>query len=390
MKRTLLTVWLKELRELGRDTNTLLLTLVLGPLLMPLFILGMGALGESRASSQSEKPLEIAITGAEHAPNLVAFLASQGVRRKTVAGDLDAAVRSQREDLYLQIEADFAENWRSGKPAQVTLVSDPTRQDAGIPTRRVQAALAAYGQQVASLRLLARGIDPSVAAPVAVAGKDLSTPEAKRGMALMFLPYLLLLSAFLGGAHLVIDATAGERERQSLEPLLATPASRGAIVSGKIAAATTLGLTTLLLTLLALKTGAALAPGMARSMSVGFAAIGKMLLVLLPMVLVSTTLLTWLAAGARTVKQAQGYISLLVMLPMVPTIVLMVNPVKTQLWQFVVPFLAQNQMLVQIIRGEADNPLQWTVYLLSAFALAALLWFAAVRRYAQERLAIST
>ena len=40
----------------------------------------------------------------------------------------------------------------------------------------------------------------------------------------MILPYLLLLSAFLGGAHLIIDTTAGERERQSLEPLLATPA----------------------------------------------------------------------------------------------------------------------------------------------------------------------
>ena len=60
-------------------------------------------------------------------------------------------------------------------------------------------------------------------------------------MALAFLPYLLILTSFLGGAYLVIDATAGERERQSLEPLLATPATRGAIVSGKIAAACAMG-----------------------------------------------------------------------------------------------------------------------------------------------------
>ena len=66
-----------------------------------------------------------------------------------------------------------------------------------------------------------------------------TSPRRKHASArpLAFLPYLLILSGFLGGAYLVIDATAGERERQSLEPLLATPAARGAIMSGKIAAA---------------------------------------------------------------------------------------------------------------------------------------------------------
>jgi sodium transport system permease protein len=37
----------------------------------------------------------------------------------------------------------------------------------------------------------------------------------------------------MGGMPLALDATAGERERQSLEPLLATPATAGEIVAGK-------------------------------------------------------------------------------------------------------------------------------------------------------------
>ena len=50
---------------------------------------------------------------------------------------------------------------------------------------------------------------------------------AKRGVLLsVLLPYLLILTSFIGGAYLILDATAGERERQSLEPLLATPAPR--------------------------------------------------------------------------------------------------------------------------------------------------------------------
>src|SRR5690606_14216154 len=209
------------------------------------------------------------------------------------------------------------------------------------------------------LRLLARGINPAVAAPLSVAHKDLSTPAARRGLAMAFLPYLLILSAFIGGAHLIIDTTAGERERQSLEPLLATPASRGAIVSGKILAASLVGLAALLLTLLALKAGAQLVPGIGRMMDMSMLAIVKMLLVLLPMLFIGTALLTFIAAGAKSVKEAQSYMSMLMLLPIVPTVILMVSPVRTQLWQYVVPFLAQNQMLLKVIRAEAIAPLEW-------------------------------
>ncbi|MBP9645438.1 MAG: ABC transporter permease, partial [Pseudoxanthomonas sp.] len=77
-------------------------------------------------------------------------------------------------------------------------------------------------------------------------------------------------------------------------------------------------------------------------------------------------------------------------LPMIPTIMLMVSPVKTQLWQFAVPFLAQNQLLLKVIRGESISAQVWAVYLGCSIGLAALLWLAAVLRYRQEKLAIST
>jgi sodium transport system permease protein len=205
----------------------------------------------------------------------------------------------------------------------------------------------------------------------------------------MILPYLLLLSAFVGGAHLIIDTTAGERERQSLEPLLATPASRGAIVSGKMTAAALLSLGVLVLTLLALKLGAQFAPGIGRMMDIGFMAIAKMMLILVPIVFIGTSLLTFISAGAKSVKEAQGYMSLLMMLPILPTIVLLVSPVKNQLWMFAVPFLAQNQLLLKVIRSEAITPQEWLVYFAAGFGLAALLWYAATRRYHQEKLAIS-
>jgi sodium transport system permease protein len=65
-------------------------------------------------------------------------------------------------------------------------------------------------------------------------------------------------------------------------------------------------------------------------MDVSMPAIAKMLLILLPMLFIGTSLLTFIAAGAKSVKEAQSYMSVLMLLPMIPTIALMVSPVKNQ------------------------------------------------------------
>ena len=387
---TLWSVVRKELLDISRDHRTLLLGLLMGPLLMPLLILGMGAISENRSKTQLEEVLEIPVVGAAEAPNLLAFLASQGIRSTTAPDDRAAAIARQDVDVALRIDPGYADDWRAGRPATVEILHDSTRRNAEIPTARVVRALATYGDQVGALRLYARGIDAAVARPVAAASLDMATPEAKRGMLLgLLLPYFLIMSAFLGGMALILDATAGERERQSLEPLLATPASRAAIVSGKLAAACVLGMSTLLLTLLALKLSSLVGTTTAEAMDVRASAIGKMLLVLLPMVFIGNALLTYLAAAAKSMKEAQSHMSWLVLLPMLPTIVLMANPIKTQLWQFAVPFLAQNQLLLMIIRAEPISAQVWAIYLAAGFGLAAVLWYAAVRRYHQEKLAIS-
>ncbi len=388
--KTMFAVMRKELLDISRDRRTLALALLMGPLIYPLIMLGMGSLAEKRAKTQLDKVLEVPVVGAERAPNLVAYLATHGIKAIKPPANLDAAIARQDVDVALQIDKDFAKNWREGRPALVEIVQDSTRRDAEIPAKRLQNALSGYGSQVGALRLLARGVSPQVGQPVNIGSRDLATAEAKRGVMLsMMLPYLLILSAFIGGAYLILDATAGERERHSLEPLLATPAQRGAIVSGKIAAACALGLLSLLLTLLAFKVSAQMASGTARMLDVSFPAIGKMLLILLPMLFIGTSLLTLLAASAKSMKEAQSHMTWLLLLPMIPTFVLMVNPVKTQPWQFAVPFLAQNQMIVRVVRAEPIDAQMWAIYMAASIGLAAVLWLAAVQRYRQERVAIA-
>jgi sodium transport system permease protein len=385
----LLTVMAKELTDLFRDRRTLFVSLLMGPILFPLLILGMAKLASDRMNTELEKPLSVPVIGAERAPHLLAWLAGQNILIESAPADPDGAIRSQREDVILRIDADYDEQWHGSVPAGVEILHDSSREAAQIPVKRLESLLDNYSQTVGALRLIARGISPSAGQALRVSHHDLATPESRIGQALAFLPYLLILSGFLGGAALVIDVTAGERERQSLEPLLATPAARATIMSGKILAATSIGLLSLVLTLVAFKLSFVFGPSLGVKLDLSLWTISRLLLVLLPIVLVGTCLLTLIAAGAKSVKEAQSYMSVLILLPMIPTIVLMVNPIKDQLWQFAVPFLAQNQMILRLVRSENVSALDWAVYLAAGFGVGLLLWWLAARRYHDERLAIS-
>lgn len=385
----LITVFKKELTDMFRDRRTVAISLVIGTLLGPLLMFGMIKLMANRVSSQMEKPLTLAVEGVEHAPNLVAWLKGQNIIIKPAPKNIDAAIADQSEDVVMRISPDYGTQWRKSLPAKVELIHDSTRQDASIPVQRVENLLENYGRTVGTLRLLARGVSPTAIQSIQIAHRDLATPQSRAGQILSFLPYLLILTAFLGGAYLIIDVTAGERERQSLEPLLATPASRTSIMSGKILAACVFGLISLVISLMAFKICFMFSTGLGVKVELLMSTIALLLIVLIPILLIGACLLTLIAASVKSVKEAQSYMSILMMLPLLPTIILMVNPVKNQLWMFSVPFLSQNQMIMKLVRGEVISNYEWVVYLLAGFGLAAVLWAIAARMYHREKLAIS-
>ena len=388
--KTVLTVFRKELVDALRDRRTVMIALVMGPLLFPLLMIGLGSFAAKKQSEKLEKPLELPIVGAEHAPNLVDWLKRESVKVLPPPADADAAVKGQDHAVILSIPAGYGEQWRRSEPARVELVLDSSRMiESGATVARIERLLAQYDREVGTLRLVARGVHPALASPLAVARRDLATPESKAGLQRMMLPYLLILLGFIGGMHLAIDTTAGERERQSLEPLLATPVSRTALMSGKLAATVTFALMTLVLTFVTFKLTNVFGGSSKMRFDLSTPDALELLLVLVPVVLFGSALLTMLAAFAKSYREAQSYLSIVFLLPMIPTMLLMVNPVKTKLWMLAVPFLGQNQMITKILRGEDPTAVEWLVVLGAGLALAAIFWAITARLYHREQLAIS-
>jgi sodium transport system permease protein len=388
---TVFTVFRKELTDAFRDRRMVMVNFLLVPLLIPIVFGSLSSVGAKQQRERLEQALELPVVGAERAPNLVAWLRAHNVDVKAIDDGLDEAIRAQTYDVGLSVTESFPADWRGSRPAELQLTFDSSRPtQTGTSIQRIQGLLATYGAEVGSLRLVARGIHPGVGSPVLVTNRDLALPKANPVVA-FFVAYLLLMLSFIGGMHLAMDSTAGERERQSLEPLLATPVSREGIVSGKILATAAFAIAGIVATGLFYKYGFAFfaEEGSRSIVDTSAALLGQLFLVILPVVLLGAVLTTVLAAQAKSYREAGSFVSLLMFIPMVPVFAGQFLVVKEKLWMFAVPLFAQNQMITRLVRGESLTAQEWALGMGTGLAVVVLAWLVAARLYKREQLAIS-
>ncbi len=386
-----LIVFLKELRENLRDRRTLVNALLIGPMLAPLMFVVLINTQLHVEFDKARKPLPVPVVGAANAPNLVAALVHMGMVVKPPPRDPKAAVSAQRAGVVLRIPADYGAHWNKGEPAQVELIYDSSHRDNAVDVNRLRGMLDRYSKLAGAQRMLVRGLSPALASPLLTADRDQATPQARGALIFSMLPYFFVLTAFLGGMYLAIDTTAGERERQSLEPLLVNPVARRDILLGKVGATATFALASLTLSITAFAIAGRFIDTSRLDMTLNLGARFGIfvLLLMLPLVLLLATLQTLVSAFAKSYREAQTYMSLLMLVPLLPSVLLTVVPIKSRLWMYAVPLLGQQLGIMRLERGEVLGLTALTVCL-GGTALAALLaLLVTVRVYASERLAIS-
>lgn len=390
--KTTLTVFLKEVKENLRDRRTIMSALVLGPLLGPMIFIMIMNVVLTRELNKADQPVRVPVIGAQYAPNLIDALKQQGLVPQPGMADPETAVRNRDADVVLRIPKGFGDAWRKGQTSQVELIYDSSQSDTGSTVGRVKGMLENYSRRQGAMRLVARGLSPTIMAPVSVDERDQSTPQSRAGLMFGMLPYFFVLTVFMGGMYLAIDLTAGERERQSLEPLFANPVSRWKILLGKLAATCTFSLASLLICVTAFGFSGKLIPierlGMRMDLGVSFAA--KVVLMMLPLVILLACLQTLVSAFAKSYREAQTYQSVLMMVPIFPSILLSVTPMKIAGWMYDVPLLGQQVGIMQLLRGEVVTAGQLGSCVVVGLVVALVALVVTAQVYRSERLAIST
>jgi len=346
-------VFWKELRDGLRDRRSLTMALIF-PLLGPLVLAGSFSLVSKDVRSAVEDAVKIPVVGAERAPQLVAFLREGGLDAVPPPAEPEKAVRRGDVDVVLEIPEAFGERLREGRPAPVRLVLDESRRAAKVTADRLEERLERWASVTAAQRLVVRGVHPAVVEPLAIEKLDVSTAESRAALLFSVMPYFLVLAIFMGGMSVAIDTTAGERERLSLEPLLANPVPRAALVFGKIGASSFFSL----LALAETSIGFAFLPlvmpveSLGLSLKLDPAVVAKLFVLSLPLLLAANALMVVVAARARSFRAAQSTMSFLMLVPAVPGFILAMTPVKEQLWMKLTPALAEQLVMVRMLRGE--------------------------------------
>ena len=389
--RAVLTVFRKEFWENLRDRRTLISALIFGPLFGPLVFGAALSLGIERGSVAADKPVALAVSHGERAPNLLSHLKQYGVTVETVTYDdvaARAAVKSHERTLVLLIPEDFGKRLDGSQPAQLTLYVDSSDATSGKSAGRIKSLVNQYGGLIARLRVMTRGIDPLVLSPIVTHDVDVSTPASRSVLALGALSYLILLTTLMGGMYLAIDATAGERERGSLEPLLTVPVRRDLLIYGKILATCAYMTLSLVLTVSAFAIVLRFA-GLERfGMTINFGPSVALSLILccLPLVPLGAALMTLVAAFTRSYREAQTYLGLVLVIPTLPLVFAGEIGLRPSAWLMTVPSLSQHFLITSLLRDE-PLPVLFVVLSICVTLLAgAVLVVIAGRLYEREAL----
>ena len=381
----------KELTDNFRDRRSIF-NASLNVLLTPLLYIALFGFMSRAFSEQAERQLQLPVVGAENAPNLIDYLEQRNVAILPPPADPETAILEGEHDVVVIIPDDYGEKFENGQPVPIEVIQDFSNQGGSISASRAERLIEQYGSQIGSLRLLARGINPSVVSPIVIQEVDVSVEEGGIASAILnLLPVIMLTAAFMGGFFMVVDMTAGERERESLEPLLINPIPRWIVVVGKYF--TGLGFTVF-------ATGLATSvylllisiPAVQEFTNIRFEINASTVLVafalMVPVIIMAVALQMLISSHARNVKEAQTYTNILNMAGFMPSVLLSVLPVKAASWMFFVPTIGQLFLINKVTNGEGvqlSNVLTTTGITLG-IALVALA--ISIRLYNQERISL--
>lgn len=385
MKNGMFTIFRKEMARFFGDKRTALAAILLpGVLIFAVYTFMGSALANQFSVDEDFAPTVQAV----NLPGSVAALAGQSGLTLEATQDPDEAkalIEGQELDLLAVFPEDFdaqvaAYDPSSGAPAPaVELYYNSASVNSSAAYEMMSALLEGYESS------LANKFDVNPGAGT----YDLAT-EADTAGTLMssMMPMLLMIFLFSGCMSTAPESIAGEKERGTIATLLITPLKRSDLALGKICAlsitALLSGLSSTIGTLLSMPTlmqmegdlGAAYSP-------VHYLAL---CLVILSTVLFLVACISLISAFAKTIKEAQTYVTPLMILAMVVGVTAMFGGgASTHLWAYLIPFYSSVQAMAGIFALE----LNWTyllVTVVSNLAYTAIGVWGLTRMFNSERI----
>ena len=398
-------VYRKELLDTLRDRRTLISMIVVPLLLFPVLTIGFGALAAKLVQKARQEASAIMILGAEHAPTLAATIRKQdGFEVVPPAEDYVARINGKKLRAAIEFPPQFEEALQTnvGSPASrerptVKLYYYTGEMRSQFALRDLQRILRAYRDQLVEARLAGRGLSPDVLEPFESKEENVASPEKVGGNVLGgLLPYFIIILCLTGAMYPAIDLSAGEKERGTIETILASPVGRTELVLGKFLMVLTASLTTAALSLgsfaVTLSAAAEFTQRMSRAglpFVISAKGVAMVFLMVLPLAVLFSAALLALALLARSYKEAQSYLQPLMIVAILPAIAAMLPGVELNAKLALIPILNVSLVSKEILTGNYPWELIGLIFASTCVYAAAAL-FVAVRQFQRESVLFRT
>lgn len=321
----------KEVKDLLRDRRTIISSILLPMILIPVINIVMGG-GIQKFEKDMNENVMVALSRSSNSPE-VRELVQERILSKNpniVLVDSEDPVKALENNeirCIIEIENSYAEKLEDGQPIQITLQYDESKTKSQAAADIVSRAIDKFSEEVVEERIAALGLDPDFLQPVQVERKNLAPNDMGNNMMLqMMLPFMISILVAVGGIPAATDLVAGEKERNTFEPLLTTMPDRGSLLLGKYLAVTLFSMVSLVAILVGLSIGYIINPN---SLTIGIdtqlqgisldpLAVVLALLITVALGMTFSGIQIALSTIAKSYKEAQTYLSFLMLAAMVP------------------------------------------------------------------------
>lgn len=358
-------VYRKELTEALRDRRTLISTLLVPLLLFPLLSVGFGALAFSMMKKFEEETPKIMIVGGADSPDVIEAL------RKIDKIDFVPATPDWKDRIInkeiraaISIPDGFEASLRGQNPDTIVIYRYKGEVKSSISADGIEKKLKDYRDKVVESRLEANHLPASLIRPFEIKQDNVAPPEKVGGAAFGgIIGYMVILLCLTGGMYPAMDLTAGEKERGTMETILSSPISRLDLVLGKFFLVLTAALVTAALSVLSMGTSfwgiqhfktldLANNPG-AEEMQVhiGLPAVLSVFLMALPLAVLFAAGLLTISLFAKSYKEAQSYVSPLMILVILPAVASMLPGIELTSKLALIPILNVSLLCKELVAG---------------------------------------
>lgn len=326
------TVFLKELKDIFRDRKTIIFTILL-PILVYPFMFKIMSMTIDNTVDDIKKGVNIVLQGNEDSiiaevlkdNELVKLVDSQDTKKDLKNGDIQAVVI---------IPEDFDANLKSGVKSKIEILVDDASTKSNSAASIVEEACESYSKQIVEQRISKEGLEPEILTPYEVEIKSgvndnedvNSIAQSLMGM----LPSLVVMMLLVPTIGLAAEMGAGEKEKNTFEPLLSTSANRTSLLWGKVCSLAVIGMVAMILNMISLYFSLkmyadSLGGEVDFNMNIPLGVLGILILSSAILVITIVTVQITVSIYARSTKEANTYLTGV----QVPTMLLCFLPMFT-------------------------------------------------------------